>query len=76
MDTSPHLIRASDLIPEDLGDIFFHESPVVVEFLMVLEKELGLRIPDSVAELAGRETVTIKEIVNAIYKVLAQKPQA
>jgi hypothetical protein len=67
------MVRALDRIPEDLGDIFVRESLNVVEFLMVLEEDLGVRIPDApVVDSVSRETVTVKEIVETIT-VLAVK---
>ena len=65
-------IQAGDRIPQDLGDIFIQESPDVIEFLLELEGELGVRIPDSVVDaLVAKETVTVKEIVNTFFSVLA-----
>jgi len=60
-------IHALDRIPEDLGDIFIRESLTVVEFIMILEEDLDVSIPNTpVSDLLGRETVTVKEIVATI----------
>ena len=67
----PEMIHSEDRIPEDLGDIFLRESPIVVEFLMQLEEQLEIRIPDSAADLASRETVTVKEIVSEINRLIS-----
>jgi acyl carrier protein len=72
-DVNPETIHAGDRIPEDLGDIFLRESPIVVEFLMNLEDELEIRIPDSAADLAYRETVTVKEIVSEINRLISRQ---
>ncbi len=64
---NPETIHAGDRIPEDLGDIFYRESLNIVEFLMLVEEELNVHIPDRpVADLVSRETVTVKEIVSTI----------
>jgi acyl carrier protein len=72
---TPDAIQAGDRIPEDLGDIFIQDSPDVIGFLMRLEEELNVRIPDSVAlsvtHFADKETVTVKEIVTTVFSVLA-----
>jgi acyl carrier protein len=70
-DVNPETIHAGDRIPEDLGDIFYRESPIVVEFLMLLEEELEIRIPDSAADMLCRETVTVKEIVSEIHRLVS-----
>lgn len=72
-DEKPEMIGAGDRIPEDLGDIFLRESPIVVEFLMHLEEHLGIRVPDSAADLASRETVTVKEIVSEINRLVSSQ---
>jgi hypothetical protein len=74
-EVTPDAIQAADRIPEDLGDIFIQDSPDVIGFLLVLEGELGVRIPHSVAlsvvDFAAKETVTVKEIVTIFFSVLA-----
>ncbi len=65
-------IHAGDRIPQDLGDLFERESLNVVEFLMLVEEELGVQFPDTpVAELVSRETVAVKEIVSTITGLVA-----
>ncbi len=67
-------VHALDRIPEDLGDIFIRESLNVVEFLMLLEEDLGVSIPDApVSDLVSRETVTVKEIVETISALVVKR---
>ncbi len=69
-------IHALNRIPEDLGDIFIRESLTVVEFIMILEEDLDVRIPNTpVSDLLGRETVAVKEIVETITALVLPKLQ-
>ena len=73
---NPKRIHARDRIPDDLGDIFCRESLNVVEFLILMEEELGVHIPDApVADLVSRETVTVKEIVSTISGLVPEQDQ-
>ena len=74
-DFRAEMIHALDRIPEDLSDIFIRESLNVVEFLMTLEEELGVRIPDApVVDLVSRETVTVKQIVETLTALVISQP--
>jgi hypothetical protein len=70
-DVNPQMIHAGDRIPDDLGDIFIYESPIAVEFIMVLEQELNTRLPDFVTDILCKETVTVKEIVSEINRLVS-----
>jgi acyl carrier protein len=65
-------IHAGDRIPEDLGDIFVRESLDAVEFVLHLEEELNVRIPDGpIGDLLSKETLTVKEVVAGLYGMVA-----
>jgi acyl carrier protein len=73
-DFKAEMVHALDRIPENLGDIFIRESLNVVQFLMVLEEDLGIRIPDApVIDLVSRGTVTVKEMVETITVLVVRQ---
>src|SRR4051794_25672586 len=56
---APELVWASDRLPEDLGDLFNRESLDTAEFVMELEGQFGVTIPDWAAVVFSRESVSV-----------------
>ena len=54
-------VWASDRLPEEWGDLFIRESLDAVEFVMDLEKQFGVTIPDWAVALFSRESVSVGE---------------
>jgi acyl carrier protein len=59
---TPGVVHAADRLPEEWGDLFIRESLDAVEFVMELEQQFGVRIPDGVTELFARESVSVGEL--------------
>jgi acyl carrier protein len=64
----PHSVRAADRLPEDLGDLFTRESPDAVKFVMRLEEQFGVTIPDRAAEVFTRESVSVAELASGLCR--------
>ena len=54
---SPGAVHASDRLPEEWGDLFIRESLDAAEFVMDLEEQFGVTIPDRAGEVLARESV-------------------
>jgi acyl carrier protein len=64
----PHSVRAADRLPEDLGDLFIRESLDAAEFVMRLEEQFGVTIPDWAIAVFGRESVTVAELASSLCR--------
>ena len=59
----PQAVHAADRLPEEWGDLFGRASLDAAEFVMELEPEFGVRIPDAAAAaLFTRESVGVGEL--------------
>ena len=56
---APEQVWASDRLPEEWGDLFIRESLDAAEFVMDLEEQLGVTIPDWVVVVFSRESVSV-----------------
>jgi hypothetical protein len=59
---APEQVWASDRLPEEWGDLFIRQSLDAAEFVMELEQEFGVEIPDAVYKLFSRESVGVGEL--------------
>ena len=55
----PQAVHAADRLPEEWGDLFIRESLDAAEFVMELEQEFGVTIPDWAAVVFSRESVSV-----------------
>ena len=55
----PQAVHAADRLPEEWGDLFIRESLDAAEFVMELEKEFGVTIPDWAIIVFSRESVSV-----------------
>src|SRR5213080_85302 len=58
----PQAVHAADRLPEEWGDLFVRESLDAFEFVMELEQEFGVEIPDAVGKFSSRESVGVGEL--------------
>jgi acyl carrier protein len=58
----PGAVHAADRLPEEWGDLFVRESLDALEFVMELEGQFGVEIPDAGVALFGRESVGVGEL--------------
>jgi hypothetical protein len=56
---APGAVHAADRLPQEWGDLFFRKSPDAVEFVMELEHEFGVAIPDWALAIFTRESVRV-----------------
>src|SRR5262249_54518333 len=56
---APEQVWATDRLPEEWGDLFIRESLDAAEFVMELEGEFGVTIPNWGAVAVSREGVSI-----------------
>jgi hypothetical protein len=56
---APEQVWASDRLPEEWGDLFIRESIDAAEFVMDLEGQFGVTIPDWAAVVFSRESVSV-----------------
>ena len=56
---APEQVWASDRLPEEWGDLFIRESLDAAEFVMDLEGQFGVTIPDWAAVVFSRESVSV-----------------
>jgi hypothetical protein len=56
---APGQVWASDRLPEEWGDLFVRESLDAAEFVMELEEQFGVTIPDWAVVVFGRESVSV-----------------
>src|SRR5947207_3130135 len=59
---APGEVHAADRLPEEWGDLFVREGLDAAEFVMELEGQFGVEIPDAVAALFSRESVGVGEL--------------
>jgi acyl carrier protein len=59
---TPGAVHAADRLPEEWGDLFVRESLDALEFVMELEQEFGVTIPDRAVVVFGRESVSVAAI--------------
>jgi hypothetical protein len=56
---APEQVWASDRLPEEWGDLFIRESLDAAEFVMELEGQFGVTIPDWAFVVFSRESVSV-----------------
>jgi hypothetical protein len=56
---APEQVWASDRLPEEWGDLFIRASLDAAEFVMELEGQFGVTIPDWAAAVFSRESVSV-----------------
>jgi hypothetical protein len=61
---APAAVHATDRLPEEWGDLFFRASPDAVEFIMELEKEFGVWIPDWAGAIFCRESASVAALAS------------
>lgn len=59
-------IWATDRLPEEWGDLFVRESLDVAEFILELEREFGVSIPDWATVIFSRASVRIADLAAAL----------
>lgn len=59
---APQSVWASDRLPEEWGDLFIRESLDAAEFVMQLEVEFGVSIPDWAGAIFSRESVSVASL--------------
>jgi hypothetical protein len=52
-------VHAADRLPEEWGDPFIRESLAAAEFVMELEGQFGVSVPDWAARIFQRESVSV-----------------
>jgi hypothetical protein len=57
---APEQVWASDRLPEEWGDLSFRDDSV--EFVMELEEEFGVAIPDWAGLVFSRESVSVADL--------------
>src|SRR5262245_43139319 len=57
---APEQVWASDRLPEEWGDLSFRDDSV--EFVMELEEEFGVAIPDWAGLILSRESVSVADL--------------
>ena len=55
----PGAVHAADRLPEEWGDLFNRESLDAAEFVMELEEQFGVSIPDWAQRIFVRESVSV-----------------
>jgi acyl carrier protein len=65
---APQSIHAADRLPEEWGDLFIRESLDAIEFVMELEQQFGVTIPDWAAEVFTRESVSVAELAAGLCR--------
>src|SRR5262245_62410912 len=58
----PEAVHATDRLPEEWGDLFFRADPDAVEFIMNLEEQFGVAIPDRTAMVFCRESISVADL--------------
>src|SRR5262249_29797579 len=66
---APGAVHAADRLPEEGGDLFIRESLDAAEFVMELEQQFGVAIPDAGFELFARESVGVGELAAGLCAV-------
>jgi acyl carrier protein len=59
---SPQAVHAADRLPEEWGDVFIRQSLDAAEFVMELEQQFEVEIPDTVFKLFSRESIGVGEL--------------
>ena len=68
----PQIVHAADRLPEEWGDLFVRESLDTAEFVMELEEQFGVTIPDWAAEVFCRESVSVAAIAAELARGAAE----
>ena len=63
---APGAVHAADRLPEEWGDLFIRESLDAAEFVMELEAEFDVVIPDAGLVLFARESVGVGELAAGV----------
>ena len=72
---APGAVHAADRLPEEWGDLFFRKSPDAVEFMMELEEQFGVSIPDWAALVFIRESVSVADLAAELARgAVAPRP--
>jgi acyl carrier protein len=61
---APVAVWASDRLPEEWGDLFIRESLDAAEFVMQIEEEFGVEIPDWAGAIFSRESVSVADLAS------------
>src|SRR5947207_2351118 len=61
---APGQVWASHRLPEEGGDLFVRESLDAAEFVMQLEEEFGVSIPDWAGAIFSRESVSVAALAS------------
>jgi acyl carrier protein len=56
---TPGAVHAADRLPEEWGDLFIRESLDAAEFVMDLEEQFGVTIPDWAVVVFTQESVSV-----------------
>jgi hypothetical protein len=59
---APAAVWASDRLPEEWGDLFVRKSLDAAEFVLQLEEEFGVAIPDWAFVIFSRESVSVADL--------------
>ena len=72
----PGCVHAADRLPEEWGDLFIRESLDAAEFVMELEEQFGVSIPDWAAVVFRRESVSVADLAAELARgaVAARRP--
>jgi acyl carrier protein len=65
---APGVVHASDRLPEEWGDLFIRESLDSAEFVMELEEQFGVTIPDWATVVFSRESVSVADLAAALVR--------
>jgi hypothetical protein len=73
---APEAVHAADRLPEAWGDLFYRKDPDAVEFIMELEEQFGVSIPDRAAMVFVRESVSVADLAAELASgaVASQRP--
>jgi hypothetical protein len=69
---APGQVWASDRLPEEWGDLFIRESLDAAEFVMELEQEYGVTIPDWAVVVFSRESVSVAALAAELARGAAE----
>src|SRR5205807_9289209 len=59
---APGAVHAADRLPEEWGDLFIRKRLDAVEFMMELEEQFGVSVPDWAARIFCRESVSVADL--------------
>ena len=69
---APEQVWASDRLPEEWGDLFIRESLDAAEFVMELEQEFGVTIPDWAVVVFTRESVSVAALAAELARAAVE----